>query len=455
MSKKPLLILIVIGVLAGSFNSFLQLNSAQAATEPIYSLFVSGEVTIEKEKGYARIILVDQNNKEYLAYEIAGPVDSGTVSFKRKCEETCVLDGIVPKKVKVEVEGATIKIDKISYIEDKDVLSSEVLSLGINKYRAKLDQSQEKEKIKRINQYIKENGLEWTAGETSISNLSYHQRRKTSIQDLPPGQKAQPGPLPEGIPSYFDWRGKDGLNYTTRAKNQEEPYSCGSCWIFATLAAIESQIEIDYDIPKQNPDLSEQDAVSCSEVGGCGGGGRNDTTELLTYIKQEGITTEQCFPYTGIDSGGCSSESCGLEPTLCEEKCDQWWNGGWKISSYSKLSSIDEPDIKQALVSGPLITLIKFCPDFIEYKGGIYETSYGICTFGHAVLLVGYGEKEGKTYWIGKNSWGENWGENGFFRVYSGSFEISDLYQVNSPQPLEPSEKLKVDCTAVPRKVKV
>ena len=70
---------------------------------------------------------------------------------------------------------------------------------------------------------------------------------------------------------------------------------------------------------------------------------------------------------------------------------------------------------------GPIVTLIEVTDEFYYYNSGVMTGS--LCTSGinHAVTVVGYNNTVSPAYWIVKNSWGENWGENGYFRIIKGS----------------------------------
>jgi cathepsin B len=56
--------------------------------------------------------------------------------------------------------------------------------------------------------------------------------------------------------------------------------------------------------------------------------------------------------------------------------------------------------------------------DFFSYKTGVYHHVTGDLEGGHAVKILGWGTADdGTNYWICANSWGSNWGEDGFFRI--------------------------------------
>lgn len=88
--------------------------------------------------------------------------------------------------------------------------------------------------------------------------------------------------------------------------------------------------------------------------------------------------------------------------------------------------------MKLALYNGgPIAVSFEVYDDFMTYRGGIYQHTGLKDKFNpfeitnHAVLAVGWGEEKGIPYWIVKNSWGKQWGEDGYFRIIRGKDECS------------------------------
>ncbi|MEM3505700.1 MAG: C1 family peptidase, partial [Archaeoglobaceae archaeon] len=212
---------------------------------------------------------------------------------------------------------------------------------------------------------------------------------------------------------YFDWRNFKGKDYTTPVKDQG---LCGACWAFAIVAVLESLIEIKRDAPDLNPDLSEQDLISCSSAGDCSGG---SSYMALSYLKSHGIVKESCFPYSDYY---CSPPAC-FTTKKCSEKCSIG-NEIYKISNFWNLTD-DIGTIKRFLVSyGPLVAVMRYDSKGYFDENGIFrciDDSF-LEEENHAVVLVGYNET-GK-YWIVRNSWGATWNGDGHFKVGYGECSI-------------------------------
>jgi len=74
------------------------------------------------------------------------------------------------------------------------------------------------------------------------------------------------------------------------------------------------------------------------------------------------------------------------------------------------------------LQRGPIACTVAVTEEFENYNGGIFEDKTGNVELDHSISLIGYGtdEETGQDYWIGRNSWGTYWGEDGFFRIAKG-----------------------------------
>ena len=78
-------------------------------------------------------------------------------------------------------------------------------------------------------------------------------------------------------------------------------------------------------------------------------------------------------------------------------------------------------DALQAITKAPTVFYFMVDSTFQNYKGGVYHHVTGELAGGHAVKILGWGvDDEGTNYWICANSWGPEWGENGFFRIQMG-----------------------------------
>lgn len=197
----------------------------------------------------------------------------------------------------------------------------------------------------------------------------------------------------DDLPSFVDWR-KEGA--VVGVKDQG---SCGSCWAFSTIAAVEGISKI---VTGDLVSLSEQELVDCdtSYNEGCNGGLMDYAFEFI--IKNGGIDSEEDYPYKGYDS-----------------RCDQYRKNAKVVSidDYEDVPANDEKALQKAVANQPVAVAIEGGGRAFQlYVSGIFTETCGT-SLDHGVAVVGYGTENGFDYWIVRNSWGASWGEDGYIRM--------------------------------------
>ena len=197
------------------------------------------------------------------------------------------------------------------------------------------------------------------------------------------------------IPKSIDWREK---NAVTHVKNQG---NCGSCWSFSTTGSIEGIHAI-----KKNKliNASEQQLMDCSDKYGNHGcqGGLMDNA--FKYVIDNGLCSEEEYPYQA-EQGQCSSAQC---------------NRVVQIDNYADVEPNNEKVLMRAVAHQPISVAIQAnLTSFRFYKRGVYQDPDCGDQLDHGVLIVGYGTDilQDLDYWIVKNSWTSNWGDEGYVKI--------------------------------------
>ncbi|KAK4756882.1 hypothetical protein SAY87_007009 [Trapa incisa] len=246
-------------------------------------------------------------------------------------------------------------------------------------------------------------GLSYTLAVNQFADWSWEEFRKHRLgaaQNCSATMRGNHKLTDAVVPNTKDWR-DEGI--VSPVKNQGH---CGSCWTFSTTGALEAAYHQAFG---KGISLSEQQLVDCASAFnnfGCHGGLPSQAFEYIKF--NGGLDTEEAYPYIGKD-GSCkfTTENVGI-----------------KVIDSINITLGAEDELKHAVaVVRPVSVAFEVVSGFRFYKSGVYTSATCGNTptdVNHAVLAVGYGIEIGVSYWLIKNSWGENWGDKGYFKMELG-----------------------------------
>lgn len=234
---------------------------------------------------------------------------------------------------------------------------------------------------------------------------------------------------------------------------------CGSCWAFASTEALNDRFCIKSG-GRHRETLSPQHTTSCCDLlhclsFGCSGG---QPRMAWRWFSNDGVVTggdynelhtgKSCWPY---EIPFCQHHSEGPYPECegplpkapkCRKDCEEAEYTS-KVKPFkddlhfatSAYSVEGRDQIKRELMeNGSLTGAFLVYEDFLLYKEGVYHHVTGMPMGGHAVKVIGFGNEDGRDYWLAVNSWNEYWGDKGTFKIQMGEAGIDKEFCGGEPK---------------------
>ena len=284
--------------------------------------------------------------------------------------------------------------------------------------------------------------LEWRAGVhkdflgkrmSEMEDMLGERKSRKQMAAKTEKPRARPDNRPEHIkyaslPSHFDWRNKGGVNFDSPVRNQG---NCGSCYAMASVQVAEARIRVKSN-GRDTTIISPQAVVSCSIYNqGCDGG---YPYLVAKHAMDFGLVPDSCMSYTGTN-GVCKLHG-GADGCSDPSNPPRYFASNYSyIGGYYGFCS-EVAMMEEIYRAGPIMVAFDAPSSLFYYQGGVYTgaapphegpTTRDLHPWektNHAVIAVGWGVSEnGTKYWIIKNTWGPEWGENGYFRIRRGTDE--------------------------------
>ncbi|TNV77595.1 hypothetical protein FGO68_gene1842 [Halteria grandinella] len=213
----------------------------------------------------------------------------------------------------------------------------------------------------------------------------------------------------------IDWR----LNGKVTPIKTQSPLCVGSSWAFSVAATLESLNAIQSDATSHFdaiPSFSVQQILDC-DFGpnmGCVGGRRE---HAFKYVQDNGIAFEGNYPLVSDDYGKLDC------------KYDATTENAFQITSFKAYERVTTTDLETLVCQGPVSISLRINDCIKNYHSGIIFDGPGsdcgcsdIPSTNHAAVIVGFGSdrtvRSGcRQFWVVKNSWGADWGEEGYLRL--------------------------------------